>query len=138
MTGNGSNQKRVDLLIRDTIEVIQARREGLEMAKEMGFSLPEATKIAVVISELARNILNYAGHGTITLIVHTGEEQRFEIIARDRGPGIADVARVLAGGYSTSGGLGKGLSGSKRLMDTFHVDSRVGFGTTIKASKRLR
>jgi serine/threonine-protein kinase RsbT len=125
-------------LIRDTIEVIQARREGLEMAKEMGFSLPEATKIAVVISELARNILNYAKHGTITLIAYSGDDCRFEITARDRGPGIADLDRVLSGGYSTSGGLGKGLSGSKRLMDTFHVDSRLGFGTTVKASKRLR
>jgi serine/threonine-protein kinase RsbT len=138
MSGNGSNQKRVDLLIRDTIEVIQARREGLEMARAMGFALPEATKIAVVISELARNILNYAGHGTITLIAFSDDQPRFEITARDRGPGISDVARVLAGGYSTSGGLGKGVSGSKRLMDTFHIESRVGFGTTIKASKRLR
>ena len=138
MSGNGSNQKRVDLLIRDTIEVIQARREGLEMARAMGFALPEATKIAVVISELARNILNYAGHGTITLIAFNDDQPRFEITARDRGPGIPDIARVLAGGYSTSGGLGKGVSGSKRLMDTFHIESRAGFGTTIKACKRLR
>jgi serine/threonine-protein kinase RsbT len=120
MTGNGSNQKRVDLLIRDAIEVIQARREGLEMAKEMGFSLPRRPRLPS------------------TLIAYTGDDRRFEITARDRGPGIADVDRALSGGYSTSGGLGKGLSGSKRLMDTFQVDSRLGFGTTVKASKRLR
>jgi len=138
MAGDQSNEKRTDLLIRDMVEVVKARRRGLELALAMGFNTPEATKIAVVISELARNILNYAGQGTITLIIHSGLEPCFEIVARDRGPGIADVARVLAGGYSTSGGLGKGISGSRRLMDVFVVNSTPGFGTTIKAVKRLR
>lgn len=138
MNDDQPNEKRIDLLIRDMVEVVKARRRGLELALEMGFVTPEATKIAVVISELARNILNYAGQGTITLIIHEGLERCFEIVARDRGPGIADVARVLAGGYSTSGGLGKGISGSRRMMDQFVITSRPGFGTTVKAVKRLR
>ncbi len=138
MAGDNSDEKRTDLLIRDMVEVVKARRRGLELALAMGLNTPEATKIAVVISELARNILNYAGQGTITLVVHGDPEPCFEIVARDRGPGIADIPRVLAGGYSTSGGLGKGISGSRRLMDIFVVNSTPGFGTTIKAVKRLR
>jgi serine/threonine-protein kinase RsbT len=138
MNDNATEEKRTDLLIRDMVEVVKARRRGLELALEMGFVLPEATKIAVVISELARNIINYAGQGTITLIIYGPPERCFEIVARDRGPGIADVPRVLAGGYSTSGGLGKGISGSRRLMDVFVVNSRPGFGTTIKAVRNLR
>lgn len=138
MNDDQPNEKRTDLLIRDMVEVVKARRRGLELALEMGFVTPEATKIAVVISELARNILNYAGQGTITLIIHEDQPRCFEIIARDRGPGIADVNRVLAGGHSTSGGLGKGISGSKRMMDQFIINSRPGLGTTIKAVKILR
>jgi len=131
-------ETRLDLLIRDMADVIAARRRGLEMALEMGFVIPEATKIAVVISELARNIVSYAGYGTITIIIQPGPEPTFKIVARDRGPGIPDVRLALLEGYSTSGGPGKGLSGSKRLMDTFIVNSWVGFGTTVEATKRLQ
>jgi serine/threonine-protein kinase RsbT len=109
----------------------------LEVALEMGFPRAEATKIAVVISELGRNIERYAKNGSITVTANH-EERSIEITAQDWGPGIADVDRVLKGGYSTSGGLGLGVSGSKRLMDTFDVRSVVGVGTTIKTSKRLR
>jgi serine/threonine-protein kinase RsbT len=119
-------------------DVVRARRRGLEMALDMGFVRPEATKIAVVISELARNITHYAERGVITLTAHTGEGAYFEIVSQDNGPGIEDVDRVLAGGYSTSKGLGVGVSGSKRLMDTFQVASTVGVGTTIKCKKLLR
>ncbi len=103
--------------------VIMARRRGLEMALKMGFIKPEAIKIAVVISELARNIQNYAKYGMITLTVYEDvREPYFEIIAEDNGPGIDDVARVLAGNYSTSKGLGVGVSGSKKLMDKFEYE----------------
>lgn len=118
-------------------DVVRARRRGLEVALEMGFPRAEATKIAVVISELGRNIERYAKNGSITVTANQ-EEKTIEITAQDWGPGIADVDRVLKGGYSTSGGLGLGVSGSKRLMDTFDVRSVVGVGTTIKTAKRLR
>lgn len=126
---------RID--INSPVDVVTARRRGLDMALALGFPAPEATKVAVVISELGRNIVLYAGKGTITLIAYT-EDKCFKIIAQDQGPGIEDVDLVLAGGYTTSRGLGLGLSGSKQLMDEFEIQSAVGAGTMVKATKWLR
>ncbi|MFL7791357.1 MAG: ATP-binding protein [Anaerolineae bacterium] len=124
--------------INSLVDVVRARRRGLEMAQALGFPLAEATKIAVVISELGRNIERYVGQGSITVTVNAGEEKYILIVAQDNGAGIPDVERVMAGGYSTSGGLGLGLSGSKRLMDKFDIKSIAGVGTTIKTVKWLR
>jgi serine/threonine-protein kinase RsbT len=127
----------VRLPINNLINVVTTRRRGLEMAQKLGFSLPDATKIAVVISELARNITLYTEGGTITLIPYTGERRGIKIVAQDKGPGIEDVDRVLAGGYTTSKGLGMGISGSKKIMDEFEIQTIVDGGTTIKATKWL-
>jgi serine/threonine-protein kinase RsbT len=127
----------VRLPVNNLINVVTSRRRGLEMARQLGFSLPDATKIAVVVSELARNITLYTEGGTITLIAHTGEKKGIKIIAQDKGPGIEDVERVLAGGYTTSRGLGMGISGSKKIMDEFEIQTVMGGGTTIKATKWL-
>lgn len=124
--------------INSLVDVVRARRRGLEMAQALGFPLAEATKIAVVISELGRNIERYVGQGSITVTAHSEDEKYILIVAQDNGAGIPDVERVLAGGYSTSGGLGLGLSGSKRLMDKFDIKSIAGVGTTIKTVKWLR
>jgi serine/threonine-protein kinase RsbT len=127
----------VRLPINNLINVVTTRRRGLEMALKLGFSLPDATKIAVVISELARNITLYTEGGTITLIPYSSDRKGIKIIAQDKGPGIEDVERVLAGGYTTSKGLGMGVSGSKKIMDEFEIQTVVGGGTTIKAAKWL-
>jgi len=126
--------------IQDALDVLKARREGMHIATDLGFSHADATKIAVVISELGRNIVNYAGTGTITVITRDGAGERkcLKVIADDRGPGIEDIEHVMLGGNSTSGGLGLGLSGSKRLMDEFHVRSKAGEGTTVTTAKWLR
>jgi serine/threonine-protein kinase RsbT len=118
--------------------VVNARRQGLDMAIQLGFHLAEATKIAVVISELGRNIERYAGTGTITIIAQSSGDAYIQIVAEDRGPGIPDIDRVLAGGYTTSRGMGLGLSGSRRLMDTFSVKSTIDVGTTVRAVKWLK
>jgi serine/threonine-protein kinase RsbT len=112
----------------------------MQMALDMGFLPADATKIAVVISELARNIISYAGEGTITIIGREEDSgaRYVKVIADDKGPGIPDVEQALFDGYTTSGGLGLGLSGSKRLMDEFSVFSEVGTGTTVTAVKWLR
>jgi serine/threonine-protein kinase RsbT len=128
----------VRLPINNSLDVVTARRRALEMALALGFLLPEATKIAVVVSELARNILLYAQTGTVTLMANTNEPKSVKIVAQDRGPGIPDVDLVLKGGYSTSKGLGVGLSGSKRIMDEFEIQSLVDVGTMITAVKWLR
>ncbi len=124
--------------IKSTQDVVAARRRGLSMAQALGFPLPDATKIAVVISELGRNIVLYAKEGTITLIAYAGDDKRMKVIAQDRGPGIEDVDLVMGGGYSTSRGLGVGVSGSKKLVDEFEISTIVGGGTTIRATKWLR
>lgn len=130
--------QKVELLIMNGLDVIKARRQGLEMALALGFVQPEATKIAVVISELGRNIENYAGMGSITLTAQAESPAYFEIVAADTGPGIADINKAMSPGYSTAKGLGVGLPGSKRLMDEFLIRSTVGLGTTVKARKWLR
>jgi serine/threonine-protein kinase RsbT len=127
----------VKLPINNLINVVTTRRRGMEMAQKLGFSLPDATKIAVVISELARNITLYTQGGTITLIPQTAPKTGIKVIAQDKGPGIEDVERVLQGGYTTSRGLGMGLSGSKKIMDEFEIQTVIGAGTTIKAVKWL-
>jgi serine/threonine-protein kinase RsbT len=125
--------------IDDAIDVMTARRGGMEAAQTVGFSQADATKIAVVISELGRNIINYAGRGVITVVAREGVTGRtyIEIIAEDEGPGIANLDGALAGGQSTSGGLGLGLSGSKRMMDEFEIETAVGQGTVVRAVKWL-
>jgi serine/threonine-protein kinase RsbT len=126
--------------IKDAMDVVKSRREGMQLAQALGFAQAEATKIAVVISELGRNMVSYAGGGTITVVARREESGRryFRIIADDKGPGISDLERVLQGGYTTSGGLGLGLSGAKQLMDEFMIRSEVGKGTTVTAVKWLR
>jgi serine/threonine-protein kinase RsbT len=124
--------------VHNMMDVARARRRGLEMACNLGFELPDATKIAVVISELGRNITLYTSGGTITIVTEDGPKKGIKIIAQDRGPGIPDVKSALTDGYSTSGGLGLGLSGSKRLVDEFDIWSVVNVGTTVTAIKWLR
>ena len=131
-----SNQLRFD--ISGLGDVVSARRRGLEIALSLGFPNAEANKVAVVISELGRNIEQYAGEGIITLITYTGGETAIEIIAEDQGPGIENLDLVLEGGFSTSNGLGLGVSGSRLLMDEFEIETDAGKGTKITAMKRLR
>ncbi len=125
--------------IKNLVDVVTARRHALKTALSMGFPAPEATKIAVVISELGRNIILYAQEGMIVMTPAVDDDEPYiRIIAEDQGPGIEDVERVLAGGYTTSGGLGRGVSGSKRLMDEFEIETELGQGTRISAVKWLR
>ncbi|MBN1875937.1 MAG: anti-sigma regulatory factor [Anaerolineae bacterium] len=126
------------LPINSVMDVVRARRQGLEMALDLGFPTPEATKIAVVISELGRNIVLYTKGGLINIIPFTGTRKGIKIIAQDQGPGIDDVNLVLTGGYTTSKGMGLGISGSKRIMDEFDVNSVAGVGTKITGVKWLR
>jgi serine/threonine-protein kinase RsbT len=127
-----------DLLvpIRADLDVVFARQEARRMVSGLRFSSSELTLIATAISEVARNIVTYAGTGEIILrIVEKGQRRGLQVIARDRGPGIADIARAMEDGYSTSRGLGLGLPGSKRLMDEFDLVSEVGRGTEITMTK---
>jgi serine/threonine-protein kinase RsbT len=117
-------------------DIVAARRSGRRLAKAAGFATADLTTIATAISEVARNITSYAGRGemTITVIEH-GDRRGIEVTAEDQGPGIADIERALADGYSTGSGMGLGLPGARRLMDELTVDSIVGVGTTVVMRK---
>jgi serine/threonine-protein kinase RsbT len=126
---------RTSAIASDT-DIVTARKQGRTLASDLGFSTTEATLVATAISELARNIVLYAKSGEITLRPLEEDGRRgIVVIARDEGPGIPDIRRVIRGGYSTSGGLGLGLCGAKRLVDEFEIVSRVGSGTIVTAKK---
>ncbi len=99
---------------------------------ELGFSNYEVTRMITAASELARNILKYAGTGDVSYSkLIDGAKLGVEFVARDKGPGIADVELALTDNYSSSGTLGMGLPGVKRLVDDFEMNSEVGVGTTV-------
>lgn len=120
-------------------DIVSARQKGRELAGRVGFSVTDLTLIATAISELARNIVLYAKHGAIAMsLTEHGLRRGIVIVARDEGPGIPNVSQALQDGYSTSGGLGLGLRGTRRLMDEFDIVSEVGKGTTVTVKKWLR
>jgi len=117
-------------------DIVSARQKGRLMATELGFSTGDATLIATAISELARNIVSYAHHGQVTIRMVNGlNRQGISVIATDDGPGIPDVRQALRDGFSTSGSLGLGLPGVRRLMDEFEINSQPGKGTTVAVKK---
>ena len=118
-------------------DVVAARQQGRALAARLGFSSSEATIVATAISELARNIVLYAMRGEIVLTIENrnGSGPILVITARDEGKGIADLRLALQDGYSTSGRLGVGLPGVKRLMDEFEISSTVGRGTVVVVKK---
>jgi serine/threonine-protein kinase RsbT len=117
-------------------DIVVARQRGRAMALQLGFRTTDATLIATAISELARNILLYARSGEIVIsAIERGERRGLEVAARDQGPGIASVTLAMQDGYSTSGRLGLGLPGVRRLMDEFDIRSDPGRGTMVTVKK---
>jgi serine/threonine-protein kinase RsbT len=122
--------------IRADGDIVTARQQGRALAQRIGFVGSDLTVIATAISELGRNILQYAGSGEIILRpTHASSRCGLLIVARDEGPGIADIALAMQDGYTTSNGLGLGLPGTRRLMDEFDIDSAAGRGTTVTVKK---
>lgn len=127
------------LAVTSEVDIVTARQQGRALAATLGFSSGDLALIATAISELARNIVSYATRGEIVFkLVQEGGRRGILVVARDDGPGIANVPKALEDGYSTSRGLGLGLPGARRLMDEFDVDSEVGRGTTVTATKWAR
>ena len=127
---------KIQVAIKSDQDIVLARQKGRALAIEYGFSAVDATLIATAISELARNIVAYARKGEITLqVVHGSNRQGIMVIASDDGPGISDTRQALRDGFSTSGSLGIGLPGVRRLMDEFEITSRLGRGTTVVVKK---
>jgi len=122
--------------IRTDADIVEARRRMRDIAQPLELSSGDIAMVATAVSELARNILVYAGGGTIDLsLIQEDSHRGMLVIAQDEGPGIENVELAMRDGYSTSNGLGVGLPGTDRLMDEFDLVSKVGVGTTIKAKK---
>ena len=117
-------------------DIVAARQKGRLLAVALGFSSGDATLIATAISELARNIVTYAKCGEIRLTSINGSaRQGVRVVAQDRGPGISDIQQALRDGFSTSGSLGLGLPGVRRLVDDFEIVSEKNQGTTVTVHK---
>ena len=131
------------MLLRDTHvsvehegDIITARQLARSVAIDQGFSGSDLTRIATAISEIARNILIYAQRGEIILSgEQVGTRRGILVVARDAGPGIANIEQAMADGFSTGKTLGLGLPGAKRLMDEFEIVSKIGVGTTVTMRK---
>jgi serine/threonine-protein kinase RsbT len=121
--------------IKSDQDIVMARQKGRAMAIELGFSSGDATLIATSISELARNIISYAGEGQILLKAMQGKRTGLSVTAADEGPGIPDIQQAMRDGFSTSGSLGIGLPGVRRLMDEFEITSQPNRGTTVTVKK---
>lgn len=119
-------------------DIVKARIEGKKYAKELGFGMIDQTKIATAISELTRNAVNYANGGTVTIdVVEKDAKKGLMVICEDEGPGIPNLQEILDGNASSDEGLGKGLVGTRRLMDEFTIESEKGKGTKVRVVKWL-
>jgi anti-sigma regulatory factor (Ser/Thr protein kinase) len=121
----------------DSSEVAAARRAAHSRAQDLGFDEQTAGRSALVATELATNLLKHAGHGQILLDPYRDSTgSGLEILSLDKGPGIADLGRAMADGYSTAGSMGTGLGAVRRQADEFAVYSRPSLGTVIMARIR--
>jgi len=138
--GDGARVRdEVRVTVTSDKDIVRASRRGRQIAEDSGFASSDPTLIATAISELARNIFWYATQGEIILrLIENGGREGIEVVALDEGPGIRDVSLAMQAGYSTSGSLGLGLPGIRRLMDEFRINSRVGEGTTVIVRKWKR
>jgi serine/threonine-protein kinase RsbT len=129
-------EKEIHVAINSDQDIVVARQKGRSLAIALGFSSGDATLIATAISELARNIITYARSGEVRLtVIRNSARPGIQLVAHDTGPGIPDIPQALRDGFSTSGSLGLGLPGVKRLVDEFEIVSEVNRGTTVTATK---
>ncbi len=126
------------LPVKNENDIISVRGFGRNTSARLGFGVVDQCRITTAISELARNTVVHGGGGFITIKTIENDRKGIEIISKDQGPGIENLELALMGGYSTVGGLGIGLSGARRLMDEFEIDSIRGKGTTVIIRKWLK
>jgi len=129
-------EKTDTLEIRSEQDIVSVRQAVKATAAQLSFSLVDQTKIVTAASELGRNTLIYAGGGIVRIeIFSDGLRKGLRITFEDHGPGIPDIAVAMQDGYSTGKGMGLGLSGAKRLVNDFKIDSSVGVGTTVAITR---
>jgi serine/threonine-protein kinase RsbT len=124
---------RTDVLeLRSSSDVVSVRQTVRTWAVEAGFTLVDQTKMVTAASELARNTVDYGGGGMVQLeLISEGARRGLRVAFEDKGPGIPDIDKALADHFTTGNGLGLGLGGARRLVNEFHISSRVGEGTRV-------
>jgi serine/threonine-protein kinase RsbT len=128
--------KTDSLPILSSTDIVLIRQEVRKWSGELGFSLVDQTKMITAASELARNSLDYGGGGVVLLeVVHDGGKRGLRLTFEDKGPGIPDIERALTDGFTSGKGMGLGLGGAKRLVNTFEIASRVGEGTRVTITR---
>ena len=116
--------------------VVAVRQSVRAWSQELGFSLVDQTKIVTAASELARNTIKHGGGGTLKMeLLNEGIRKGLRLTFEDHGPGIPDIALAMKDGYTSGGGLGLGLGGSKRLVNDFQLESQVGLGTKVTITR---
>jgi signal transduction histidine kinase/CheY-like chemotaxis protein len=123
-------------------DVVATRQRARQVAALLGFGHQDQARIATAVSELARNVIHYAGRGRAAFVLEDGDEgegapQQLAVRIEDQGPGIAHLDLVLSGRYQSPTGMGVGLTGARRLMDSFDIDTAAGTGTRITVRKQL-
>lgn len=122
--------------IRIEQDVVLARQTARKLAQECGMRLIDLTKLVTAVSELARNTMVYGGGGDMDWqIIEDGLRVGLRLTFRDEGPGIPDLKLAMTDGWTSGGGLGLGLTGAKRLVDDFELDTAPGAGTRVTICK---
>ncbi len=131
-----SETKRETLPLRNSNDVVLARQKVRQWATELRFTLVDQTKLVTAASELARNTVDH-GRGGSMIIEQTGMGLRvgLKLIFEDQGPGIPDIEMALKDGFTTGGGMGLGLGGSKRLVNDFSIETAPGKGTRVTIAR---
>lgn len=125
-------EKRETLQIRSEEDIVRIRQTVREWSMAAGFRLVDQTKVVTAASEIARNVLEYGGGGSLLLESLSMSPRRgLRMLFEDKGPGIADIQQALKDGFTSGGGLGLGLGGAKRLVHEFAIESAVGIGTRV-------
>ena len=134
-----SAERQGEVAINSESDIVVVRKTVRNISSQMGFGITDVTRIVTAASELARNVFLYAGSGVMQWqILEERDRMGIQLAYIDHGPGIANISLVMQEGYTTSGGLGMGLPGSKRLMDELAVESESGKGTRVTARKWKR
>ncbi len=128
--------KTDSVTVRSPTDIVLIRQAVRTWTAELGFSLVDQTKMITAASELARNLLDYGGGGTVRFeVLHEVVKRGLRLTFEDQGPGIADLDQAMTDGYTTGRGMGLGLGGAKRLVQEFEIASRVGAGTRVTITR---